>query len=92
MAEKLEYMNSAIVKDFTKDIQQYNLGPLWEAIPALMDHEPKPHAHAYLWKEELLTKKLMEAAEIFTPDRGGAAGPFIFKPWLNSFVSLRDGL
>lgn len=61
MAEKSDYMNSAIVKDFTRDIQQYNLGPLWEAIPALMDHEPKPHAHAYLWKEELLTKKLMEA-------------------------------
>ncbi|GAB6258257.1 cupin domain-containing protein [Peribacillus sp. NPDC055009] len=79
MAEKSEYMNSTIVKDFTKDIQQYNLGPLWEAIPALMDHEPKPHAHAYLWKEELLTKKLMEAAEIFTPDRGGERRAIYFQ-------------
>ncbi len=92
MAEKSEYMNSTIVKDFTKDIQQYNLGPLWEAIPALMDHEPKPHAHAYLWKEELLTKKLMEAAEIFTPDRGGSAGRFIFKILALLIASLGDGL
>ena len=64
-------MKSDTVKDFTKDIQQYNLGPLWEAIPEIMNKTPKPQAEAYLWSGELLNKKLMEAAEIFTPDRGG---------------------
>jgi gentisate 1,2-dioxygenase len=89
MAERNAYMDSQIVKDFTKDIQQYHLGPLWEAIPALMDKQPKPHAQAYLWKGELLRKKLMEAAEIFTPDRGGERRAIYFqnpgltyrKPW-----------
>lgn len=71
MAEQNEFFKSKIVQDFTKDIRQYNLGPLWEAIPALMHHQPEPHAQAYLWKWELLEKKLMEAAQIFTPDRGG---------------------
>ena len=68
MAEKTEFMKSDIVKDFTKDIHQYNLGPLWEAIPELMHKTPEPHAQAYLWKGSLLHKKLMEAAEIFTPE------------------------
>ena len=71
MAEKTEFMKSKIVQDFTADIRQYNLGPLWEAIPELMHKSPEPHAQAYLWKGSLLHKKLMEAAEIFTPDRGG---------------------
>ena len=71
MAEVSEFMKSKIVQDFTADIRQYNLGPLWEAIPALMHKQPEPHAKAYLWKWELLEKKLMEAAQIFTPDRGG---------------------
>lgn len=65
-----EFMKSDTVKDFTKDIQQYNLGPLWEAIPEIMNKSPKPHAEAYLWSAELLHKKLMEASEIFTPERG----------------------
>jgi gentisate 1,2-dioxygenase len=71
MAEKNEFFKSKIVQDFTKDIRQYHLGPLWEAIPELMHHQPEPHAKAYLWKWDLLHKKLMEASEIFTPDRGG---------------------
>ena len=50
MGEKNEFMKSKLVKDFTKDIRQYNLGPLWEAIPALMHKTPEPHAQAYLWK------------------------------------------
>ena len=33
MGEKNEFMKSQLVKDFTRDIQQYHLGPLWEAIP-----------------------------------------------------------
>jgi gentisate 1,2-dioxygenase len=71
MAEVTEFMKSQIVQDFTKDIRQYNLGPLWEAIPALMHKSPEPHALAYLWKGSLLEKKLLEAAQIFTPERGG---------------------
>jgi gentisate 1,2-dioxygenase len=71
MAEAMDYLKDKDVQDFTKDIRQYNLGPLWEAIPALMHKQPEPHAKAYLWKWELLNKKLMEAAQIFTPDRGG---------------------
>ena len=74
-----EFMKSDTVKDFTKDIQQYNLGPLWEAIPEIMNKTPKPQAEAYLWSGELLNKKLMEAAEIFTPDRGGERRAIYFQ-------------
>jgi len=74
-----EFMKSNTVKDFTKDIQQYNLGPLWEAIPEIMNKTPKPQAEAYLWSGELLNKKLMEAAEIFTPDRGGERRAIYFQ-------------
>ena len=83
------FMKSDTVKDFTQDIQQYNLGPLWEAIPEIMNKTPKPHAEAYLWSGELLKKKLMEASEIFTPERGGERRAIYFqnpgltyrKPW-----------
>ncbi|MFS0644083.1 cupin domain-containing protein [Siminovitchia sp. 179-K 8D1 HS] len=71
MAEKNSFFESTLVQDFNKDIEQYHLGPLWNAIPDLMKHTPEPHAQAYLWKYGLLRKKLMEATEIFTPDRGG---------------------
>lgn len=88
-AEVKEYMNSSIVKDFTKDIQQYNLGPLWEALPDIMHHKPTPQAEAYLWSVELIEKKMSEAAQIFTPDRGGERRAIYFqnpgltyrKPW-----------
>lgn len=79
MAEKHAYMEDQDVKDFTKEIQEYHLGPLWEAIPALMNHTPKPHAVPYLWSDELLKKKLSEAAEIFTPDRGGERRAIYFQ-------------
>ena len=71
MAEKHQFMETQLVKDFNKELEELHLGPLWEAIPALMNHVPKPQAEAYLWKGEVLTKKLMEATEIFTPKRGG---------------------
>ncbi|WHY78572.1 cupin domain-containing protein [Neobacillus sp. WH10] len=71
MAEKNTFFESALVQDFNRDLEQYHLGPLWNAIPDLMKHTPEPHAQAYLWKHELLHKKLMEATQIFTPDRGG---------------------
>ncbi|ANX13927.1 cupin [Fictibacillus arsenicus] len=71
MAEKNSFFESKIVKEFNQDIEQYHLGPLWNAIPDLMKHTPEPHAQAYLWKYDLLQKKLMEATQIFTPDRGG---------------------
>lgn len=84
-----QFMKSNIVKDFTEDIQQYNLGPLWEAIPEVMNKKPEPQAQAYLWSGELLKKKLSEAAEIFTPERGGERRAIYFqnpgltyrKPW-----------
>ncbi|WP_163536281.1 cupin domain-containing protein [Gracilibacillus sp. YIM 98692] len=79
MAEKASYLQDQDVKDFTNDIQQYNLGPLWEAIPEVMNKTPKTHAQAYLWSKELLEKKLMEAAEIFTPERGGERRAIYFQ-------------
>lgn len=68
---KEDFFTSKEVQEFNKDIEQYNLGPLWNAIPELMKHSPEPHAQAYLWKYDLLRKKLMDAREIFTPERGG---------------------
>jgi gentisate 1,2-dioxygenase len=41
MDKTMDFMKSKIVQDFTKDIRQYNLGPLWEAIPELMHHHSK---------------------------------------------------
>jgi gentisate 1,2-dioxygenase len=79
MAEVNAYMQDQDVKDFTRDIQQHHLGPLWEAIPAIMNKTPEPHAVAYLWTDELLKKKLWEAAEIFTPDRGGERRAIYFQ-------------
>lgn len=79
MGETNEFMKSQIVKDFTRDIQQYHLGPLWEAIPDLMKKTPEPQAQAYLWKGDLIKKKLMEAAEIFTPERGGERRAIYFQ-------------
>jgi len=87
--EVAEFMKSQIVTDFTKEISQYNLGPLWEAIPEIMNKTPKPQAEAYLWSKELIDKKMGEAAEIFTPDRGGERRAIYFqnpgltyrKPW-----------
>ena len=58
MAEKTEFMSSKLVLDFNKDLEQYNLGPLWEAIPALMHKQPEPQAKAYLWKGEVIYKKI----------------------------------
>jgi len=69
--KKIEFFSSQIVQDFNKEIEKYHLGPLWHAIPDLMHKQPTPQAVPYLWKWETLYKKLMEAAEIFTPDRGG---------------------
>jgi len=58
MAEKPSYLQDSDVIDFTKDIQQYHLGPLWEAIPVVMNKTPQPQAVAYLWSGELLQKKI----------------------------------
>lgn len=88
-SEVKEFMQSSIVKDFTKDIQQYNLGPLWEAIPDIMHGTPVSQAEAYLWSAELIEKKMGEAAQIFTPERGGERRAIYFqnpgltyrKPW-----------
>ncbi|WP_408007966.1 cupin domain-containing protein [Pseudalkalibacillus sp. A8] len=71
MGEKNSFFESQEVKEFNREIEQYNLGPLWNAIPELMHKEPQPQAVPYLWKWETIYKKLMEAREIFTPDRGG---------------------
>ena len=79
MAEKASYLQDADVKEFTRDIQQYHLGPLWEAIPEIMNKNPKPQAVPYLWSGELLEKKLMEAREIFTPERGGERRAIYFQ-------------
>ncbi|WP_276352169.1 cupin domain-containing protein [Cohnella caldifontis] len=65
------FLQSEQVKQFSSELEKVNLGPLWHAIPQLMNHQPKPEAVPYLWKWELLHAKLMEASTIFTPDRGG---------------------
>lgn len=84
MAEKHDFYQDQDVQDFDREIQQYHLGPLWHAIPDLMKHSPEPHAQAYLWKYDLIYKKLMDASEIFTPDRGGERRAIYFQnPGLN---------
>ncbi|RAK13343.1 Cupin domain-containing protein, partial [Anoxybacillus vitaminiphilus] len=65
------FFKSQEVKEFTKKIEQYYLGPLWKAIPDLMHKEPTTEAIPYLWKGEMIEKLLLEATKIFTPERGG---------------------
>jgi len=71
MAETNNFFQSQVVQNFNKDIARFHLGPLWNAIPELMHKQPAPQAVPYLWKWETLYAKLMEARDIFTPDRGG---------------------
>lgn len=71
MAESLEFFKSKEVQEFNRELEKYHLGPLWNAIPELMKRVPTPQAVPYLWKWETLEKKIMEAKEIFTPERGG---------------------
>lgn len=77
--EMQEFMKSNLVTDYTRDIQQYHLGPLWEAIPEIMNKTPKPQAEAYLWSKELIEKKMGEAGQIFTPERGGERRAIYFQ-------------
>ncbi|MFB4162423.1 cupin domain-containing protein [Alteribacillus sp. JSM 102045] len=65
------FMESQEVKEFNKKIQKDELGPLWNAIPQLVSKEPPSHAEPYLWKGSVIKKHLMEATNIFTPERGG---------------------
>lgn len=71
MAEKNSIFQRQEVVEFNRELEKYHLGPLWDAIPDLMHKEPTPDAVPYLWKWETLHKMLMEAREIFTPERGG---------------------
>ncbi len=71
MAEKQAFFESELVKDFNNKIEKDHLGPLWSAIPELVSKEPKPLAVPYLWKWATLKEYLLEAKEIFTPERGG---------------------
>lgn len=79
MAEKNVFFQSKEVLEFNKELEKYNLGPLWSAIPEIMHWEPTPQAIPYLWKWETLHKKLMEASTIFTPDRGGERRAIYFQ-------------
>jgi gentisate 1,2-dioxygenase len=79
MAEQNDFFQSQIVQDFNKDIERFHLGPLWNAIPNLMHKQPTPQAVPYLWKWQTLYAKLMEARNIFTPDRGGERRAIYFQ-------------
>ncbi|MED1796714.1 cupin domain-containing protein [Brevibacillus nitrificans] len=79
MAEHNDFFQSKEVQDFNRVLQQHHLGPLWNAIPVLMNKEPKPQAIPYIWKWETLQKVLMEAQEIFTPERGGERRAIYFQ-------------
>ncbi|ARK29907.1 hypothetical protein BkAM31D_08535 [Halalkalibacter krulwichiae] len=92
MAEANAFFKSKEVQDFNREIEQYHLGPLWNAIPDLMHKQPKPEAIPYLWKWEVLEKKLQEATQIFTPERGENVERFIFKIQAFKAGSLGVGL
>ncbi|MDQ0253310.1 gentisate 1,2-dioxygenase [Evansella vedderi] len=79
MAEKNSFFESQMVQDFNKEIEKFHLGPLWNAIPDLMHKQPTPQAQAYLWKWDTIYRKLMEAREIFTPERGGERRAIYFQ-------------
>jgi len=89
MAEKASYLQDQDVLDFNKKIEQLHLGPLWNAIPELMHRQPTPQAVPYLWKWSKLYEVMMEARQIFTPERGGERRAIYFqnpgltyrKPW-----------
>ena len=92
MGEKNEFMKSQMVKDFTRDIQQYHLGPLWEAIPDLMKQTPEPQAKAYLWKNELIRKNYLKLLKFLHLNVVGSVVRFISKIQVSLTVNLGDGL
>jgi gentisate 1,2-dioxygenase len=71
MAEGNAFFQSNTVLDFNKQLEKHNLGPLWSAIPELSFQEPQPQAVPFLWKWETIYEQLMQAKDIFTPERGG---------------------
>ncbi|MGJ9384407.1 cupin domain-containing protein [Salipaludibacillus sp. CF4.18] len=79
MAEKNDFFESEEVKSFNKKIKKDDLGPLWSAIPELVSMEPKVTAQPFLWKWDMVKRHLMEATEIFTPDRGGERRAIYFQ-------------
>ncbi|MGY4688506.1 cupin domain-containing protein [Salibacterium sp. K-3] len=79
MAGANPFFESEEVKAFNNKIQKDDLGPLWNAIPELVSPEPKRITEPYLWKWKTVKDHLMEAAEIFTPDRGGERRAIYFQ-------------
>lgn len=79
MSETNDFFQSQTVKDFNQEIAKYHIGPLWNAIPELMHRVPTPHTQAFMWKWETIYAKLMEAREIFTPERGGERRAIYFQ-------------
>lgn len=79
MAEANSFFESEEVKAFNEKIKKDDLGPLWNAIPELVSKQPKETAQPYLWKWNTVKQHLLEATEIFTPDKGGERRAIYFQ-------------
>ena len=93
MAEMNTYLQDQDVKDFTREIQQHHLGPLWEAIPAIMNKTPEPHAQAYLWSDELLKKKAVgSSGDFYSRPRRRTKSDLFSKSWVDLSAALGLGI
>lgn len=64
-------MISKELEQFHQEADEDNLGPLWVIAPTIMPFQPKTPVIPFLWKGEMLRKRLFQAGELITPEKGG---------------------
>ncbi|WP_026702499.1 cupin domain-containing protein [Salibacterium aidingense] len=62
--------NKKDLEKLHEQLEQENMGPLWSSIHELNTIEPKSKPVPYLWKSELIKKRLKEAEELLTVGDG----------------------
>lgn len=61
---------SRTLEELHKNLEEENMGPLWSSIHHLNTIEPKSRPVPYLWKKELIRKRLKEAENLLEVGEG----------------------
>ena len=51
---------------FRREIEQWQMGPLWEIYRSVLTREPKPREIPYMWRWETVRPRLLRAGELIT--------------------------
>jgi gentisate 1,2-dioxygenase len=51
---------------FRREIEQWQMGPLWEIYRSVLTREPKPREIPYMWRWEMVRPRLLRAGELIT--------------------------